>query len=325
MKSVAAVVVGILMALTMIGAGAPPVAPPPPPPAATGIRILSDTTLPKDFEWASDVRWAIDKSVYLGVSIAGTFEVSLDPAGPPPKEMIPGRSKPGGFRASVGVAASPQYLATACPGLGVTWRGLDNPTRTEEPFDTIQGIDVQENRFAIVGARRDEKGVFGADGAIAWMGTLDKKLADLQALLYDVRGPGVSTMSRCGGSGLGAVRFLPDGSLVVVPGVQPGVNLYDKTGKLVRTWDSSTLGIDADCGSLTEKEGWYLDGHAMERHGWLNKRRTVNSLVPFRQGPGLVVRRVEQGRTRWDLKLARLDGSVQTYAIPLREPTSTST
>jgi hypothetical protein len=124
-------------------------------------------------------------------------------------------------------------------------------------------------------------------------------------------------MSRCSAFPLGAVRFLPTGSLVVVPGVQPGVNLYDKSGQLVRTWESSSVGIDADCGGLTDRQGWYFDGHALERQAWLNKRRIVSTVLPFPQGPGLVVRRVEKGRTRWDLKLLRLDGAVQNFEIPI--------
>jgi len=64
-------------------------APPSPSPA---LRVLSDAPLPPDFGRASDVRWATDQSVYLAVATGGTFEVSLDPAGPRPKEMIPAGS-----------------------------------------------------------------------------------------------------------------------------------------------------------------------------------------------------------------------------------------
>ncbi|HEX4966026.1 MAG TPA: hypothetical protein VF173_34770 [Thermoanaerobaculia bacterium] len=309
----------LLVPLVLLGAAAPPA--PAPPPAPAGIHILSDSTLPQAFEWATDVRWASDKSVYLGLSVDGTVEVGLDPAGSPPKEMIPGRSKPGGFWSSQRVAASSQYLAAAGPALVVTWRRLEDPTRVEVPFDTIQGIDVRDNRFAIVGAQRNEKGDFGADGAIAWIGTLDKKLADLRPLLYDVRGLGVPTMNRCGAAPIGAVRFLPDGSLVVVPGVQPGVNLYDRSGKLVRTWDDAAIGIDTGWGTLTDEQALHIMGPAAARNDWLNRWRVVDSVLPLQQGPGLVVRRAEKARTRWELKLLRFDGSVQSFQIPVEGET----
>ncbi len=296
-----------------------PVSRPPIPATPAAIGVVSDIDLPPAFEWASDVRWASDNSVYLGVSVVGAFEISLDPAGPPPKEMIPGRSKPGGFWASQKLAASSSYLVAAGPALVLTWRRLEDPTREEEPFDNIQAIDLQGSRFAIVGGQRDKdgKGGYGSDGAIAWIGTLDKKLADLRPILYDVKGPGVPTMNRCGSAPLGAVRFLPDGSLVVIPGVQPGVNLYDASGKLVRTWDTPTLGVDTDCLGLTEEQWRYFWGHPQERQVWLNQHRMVDTVLPFQEGPGLVVRRVEEGRTRWELKLLRLGGTVETYGIPI--------
>ena len=201
--------------------------------------------------------------------------------------------------------------------MSLTWRRLEEPFREEVPFDSIQAIDLEGNRFAIVGARRDDQGGYGTDGAITWIGTLENRLADLRPILYDVKGPGLPTMNRCGSASIGAVRFLPGGSLVVIPGIQPGVNLYDVGGKLIRTWDSPTLGIDADCLGLTEERWRYFWGHPQERQVWFNQHRMVDTVLPFKEGPGLVVRRVEEGRTRWDLKLLRLDGPVETYAIPI--------
>ena len=286
-------------------------------PTPAGLRILSDTTLPQAFEWASDIRWASERSVYLAVAKDGTVEMSLDPQGPPPKEMIAGSSKPGGFWASHRVAVSSRYLVVAGPALSLTWRPLAEPTRTEMPFEGIQGIDARENRLAIVGLRRDEKGRIGADGAIAWLGSLDQKLADLTPLLYDAGGPGTPAMNRCVGAPLGAARFLPDGSLAVLPGTQPGVSLYDDKGKLVHTWDTGALGIDTDCVGLSEESARRLSAHAPERHAWMNQRRIVDALLPLSQGPGLVVRRVERGRTRWELKVLRREGPAQSFAIPI--------
>lgn len=318
-----------------LGSASPPAtapdpkpAPSPPPQAirvlsdVARIRILSDTTLPQAFDRAADVRWASDTSVYLSMGIDGAKEVSLDPAGPPPREMIPGNSKPGGFWGARHVAASSQYFAAAGQALVATWRHMADPAREEVPFDTIQDIDVQEGRFAIVGAQRSEDGLqFAPDGAIAWTGTFEKKLTDLRPLLYDSAGPGAANMARCGAAQLGAVRFLNEGSLVVVPGVQPGVNLYDRGGKLIRTWDSSSLGIDAACGTLTDLfQANKIMGPGAERNRWLNQWRTVDTLLPLPEGPGLVVRRVERGHTRWDLKLLRLDGTVLSIELPFEEP-----
>lgn len=306
----------------VVASSAPAVAPtslPASPATASAFGILSDITLPAAFEWASDVRWASDKSVYLGVGFVGTFEVSLDAGGPPPKEMIPGRSKPGGYWASQKIAGSSRFLAAAGPALSVTWRPIADPAREEEPFDFIQALDVQDNRLAILGARRSEDGLtYAPDGAIAWIGSLDKKLADLRPVLYDISGPGARNMGRCGSVPLGAVRFLPDGSLVVAAGVQAGVNQYDRDGKLIRTWDTPPLGIDAACGGMTDDvQAHRIVGRAASRNAWLNQWRTIDTLLPLPEGPGLVVRRAENGRTRWDLKILRVDGAVQSVSIPI--------
>jgi hypothetical protein len=290
-------------------------------PAPGGLRILSDVALPPALAWASDVRWASERSVYLAVPMVGIVEVSVDPAGPPPREAIPGSSKPGGFRGCQRVAASSTYLVAAAPVFSLTWRRLDDPIRKEAAFEVIEAIDARENQLVVVGARRDGDGKFGADGAIAWIGSLDKQLADLRPLLFDVAGAGVPTMNRCLGTQLAATRFLADGSLLVLPGVQPGLSLYDRQGKLLRTWDTAAMGIDADCPGLSEAAGARLARNGRERQLWLNQRRGVDAVVPLPEGPGLVVRRVEKNRTLWDLKLIRRGGPPASVAVPIEGPT----
>lgn len=197
MRSAILVLGSILAGLLASGATLPTA----PLPASPGLRILSDVVLPPSFDWASDVRWASDQSVYLALAKDGTVEMSLDPKGPPPKEMIPGASKPGGFWASHRLAVSSQYLVAAGPAMSLTWRRLADPSRVEEAFEGIQALDARENQLAIVGLQRDEKGNIGTDGAIAWLGSLDKKIEDLKPILYDSGGPGASK-KRC----IGVVR-----------------------------------------------------------------------------------------------------------------------
>jgi hypothetical protein len=253
----------------------------------------------------------------LGLGTNGTVEASIDPAGSAPEEMIAGRDKPGGLWASHRLAASSTYLVAAGPAFSVSWRKLSEPGLSSESFDLIQAIDAHDNRLAVVGARRDEKGRFAPEGAIAWIGSLDKRLADLRPVLYDAAGPGAPTMNRCGAAPLGSVRFLADGSLAVVPGVQPGVGLYNARGKLIHTWDTTSLGIDTDCASLSEEQARHLAASSKERQAWVNQRRTVDTLLPLRQGLGLIVRHVEKGHARWDLKLLRRDRAAQSYSIPV--------
>lgn len=288
-----------------------------PPAAPPALRISSEITLPASLEKAKDVRWAGDNSVYLALATEGAVEINLNPKNLATKEMIPGSTKPGGFWGSEQLAASPRFLVAAGPALSLTWRRLDVPVRVEQDFEGIQAIDVREDRLAILGVRRDENRKVGTDGAIAWTASLGQQLEDVKPFLYDVTGPGAKAMRRCIVSHVGAMRFLADGSLAVVPGVQPGVHLYDPKGNLVRTWDTASLGIDTDCQSLSEQQATQLISKAPDRYVWLNQRKLVDTLLPLDQGPGLVVRRVENGQTRWDLKQLRYDGSVETYEIPI--------
>ncbi|MDP9121894.1 MAG: hypothetical protein M3O15_11115 [Acidobacteriota bacterium] len=280
--------------------------------------VVSDTALGPAFEWAKDVRWASDSAVYLALAVDGTVQLNLGET--VPKEIVPGRSRPGGFWSAARVGASTRYLVVAGPALSLTWQAMGNPSRSEKAVEVIEGIDVQDNRLALLGAQRDAQGRFGGDGAIAWIGSLDRNLDDLKPIAYDVGGPGVPSMNRCMAAGLGAVRFLADGTLLLVAGVQPGVELYDEKGTLLRTWETAKLGIDTDCGGLSEAQRQRILGSSLERITWVNQRRTVDTVLPFAQGAGLVVRRVEKGHTLWDLKVLGRNGSVETQPLPFVGP-----
>lgn len=316
----------VAVAILLLGVGTSDAAigetsqPAPVPVKPPSLRITSNTLLPPELNLAKDVRWASDGSVYLALGADGASEVSLDPAGQKIREMVPGRAKPGGFFVSHLVAVSPQYFLVSAYALGFTWRKLDNPTRIEEAAAIIQGIDLWNDRLLLVGARRDEKGRFAPDGAIAWTGSLDNELANLRPLAYAAGGPGAPEMGACGNTHLGAARFFKDGSFVVLPGVQPGLSFYDREGKLLRTVDTVTLGIDSDCSSLSQEEAARIAVDYSARMAWVNRRRTVDTIIILPEGPGLVIRSVEGGRVKWRLDIIGSEGKVTSYSIPIEAP-----
>jgi hypothetical protein len=290
-------------------------------PAGT-LRVLSDLELPAELRLAVDVRWATDKSVFLALKRSGVVEASLDGKGPPPKQVIGGEQAPGGFWLSMHLAASPSYLVAGAPLFAMTWRRLESPERKEEAFEGIHDLDVQGSRVAVVGSRRDDAGRFAPDGAIAWMGSLDKGLSDLKPLLFDARGPGAPAMNACGPLMIGATRFLADGSLLVVPGVQPGIFRFDSQAKLLHTWDTVALGVDTDCAAVSKELAATLAGNFPRRLAWINERRIVDEVLPLPAGPGLLVRSARQGQTQWVLEVLRADGSVAQYEVPFRTPSA---
>jgi hypothetical protein len=291
-------------------------------PALT-FQVLSQTVVPTELKAAMDVRWASGDSLYFALGGKGVVQAALaigsgPDRGPSIKEVIPGKTKPGGLWLTYHVAASSDYLVAAPPAFELAWRRLSDPALVEEPFEYIHGIDVRGGQLAVVGLRSDQKRNFSPDGAIAWVGSLDQGLTDLRPIVFSATGPGASGILSCGSFGLGAVRFLADGTLLVVAGVQPGASLFSATGQLIRTWDTTALGIDTDCGSLTNGQAAKLGVDYRQRVAWLDRRRTVDAILPLQQGAGLVIRTVENHITRWDLRILHPDGTWATLPLPLR-------
>ncbi len=299
---------------------AKPVAPTTAQPTRPALKILSDVVLGQaPLKSAMDVRWADDHSVALALNRNGVVEYDLSGKSAP-KTMIPGEGLPGGFWQSQHVAVSSQYLVAGAWLFAMTWRPLDSPLRKEESFDAIHDLDVHGNRVAVVGARRNAQGDYSPDGAIAWIGSLDKNLSDLKPLIFDARGPGAPTMAACGAFSLGETRFLADGSLLAVPGVQPGIFRFDLQGKPLQTFDTVALGIDTDCGGISKEMASNMARDVPLRLAWINQRRIVDDVLPLPAGPGLLVRSVQQGELRWTLKVLHPDGKVSVYAVPVHAP-----
>ncbi|HZZ19323.1 MAG TPA: hypothetical protein VFE25_08140 [Opitutaceae bacterium] len=259
--------------------------------------------------------------MYLAIKKKGVVEVNLDKKGAAPLQMIPGDQTPGGFWMSYHIGASSRFLAVGAPLFALSWRRLDSSVRREESFEDVSDLDVQGNRMAVVGARRAADGKFSPDGAIAWIGSLDRDLADLKPLLFDARGPEAPNMAACGIMFLGATRFLADGSLLVVPSVQPGIYRFDLQGKLLQTLDTVALGIDTECASVGAELKATLARDFPRRLAWVNERRIVDDVLPLPAGPGLLVRSVQQGQVRWSLKVLRHDGNIAVYDVPVHAQT----
>ena len=292
------------------------------PEPARSLRILSDRLLPPVLVSALDIRWASDHSVYLAMAREGTVEASIDLDHLKVVPMIPKMREPGGSFSGL-LAASSEYLVTSGP-LWITWRSIASPTRAEDAFDSIHDLDVAGDRLLILAARRGEKGQFAPEGAIAWLGSLRRGLSDVRPVAYDATGPGARNLGTCPIFDMGGVRFLRDGTFLVVPGVQPGILLYSSEGKVLRTWDSAQVGLDTDCASLSEEQVRRYAVDPIQRDAWLNQRRTLDEILPLPQGPGLVVRSVSQGQTRWDLKVLTQKSGITTYGIPVRSQSDRS-
>lgn len=282
----------------------------------SGTRVLSDRPLPKELGIVSDLRWASADSIFLAAGKSGGLRLRFEPEWGKHEVEVPAGPS---LWAAARVGASSRYLAIGAPAHTVAWRKLPAGELRAVALYTVVDLDVFEDRLVVLGARKDERERFAPDGAITWIGSLDNNLADLKPVHFSVAGPGARPMDACGAFETGAVRFLGDGTFLVVPGVEPGIFLYDRTGTLLRSWEARDVGLDADCG-LNDEQMMLLSASLEARSAWINQRRVLDDIVALPQGAGLLVRQIANGRTGWQLKILRRDGRVSTHALPFTLP-----
>lgn len=279
--------------------------------SAQSIRVLSDRVLAGDAATGLDIRWATDSSVYISSYFAGVLRVSTT-SGVSTRAAFaqPGRTCPS--CANLGLSSS--YMVTSFPVYELAWKRLDQPQIHRSMFDAIIDLDVHGNHLLMLGSRTEgEK--WAPDGAIAWMGSLDRNLKDLRPGLYSSQGARAMTVARCGFLEPGAVRFFSDGSFVVVPGVEPDVYLYDRTGKLVHTWQTAGLKVFDRC-ELPEPQVNALSADPEQRARWRAKRAMIDDVLATPAGPALLVHEIRGGSAHWTMIILRRNGPPQKIALP---------
>jgi hypothetical protein len=199
----------------------------------------------------------------------------------------------------------------------VGWAPLAGTGKVErKALRAVMDIDARGDTAAILGADSGPVQSLERAGTILWTGSLSKSLADMRPVMKGRSKPGGKDMARCSILQTGAIRYMQDGSLVVVPGVEPGVYRYGADGKLLQTWDTEPLGIVDDC-LIPENDLLLVARDFGERIKWYASRVIVDEVLPLRSGPALVLRRVEKGVTRWDLVTLPYKGKSERMALPL--------
>jgi hypothetical protein len=288
--------------------------------AAISFKQVSSTSLP-DGVIMRDVRWAGPSEVYVSTGKRGVTRTRVDTT-VGARKVLPGADS-GGFPVSGLVAAGTNHLFVASEMGPYGWMPLDGKTRAigQRALLVITDIDAHGDRAALLGADTGTVQGLARDGAIAWAGSLSKGMADLRPLMKGRSNPGGKDMARCSVLQTGAIRFMPDGSLVVAPGVEPGIYRYNAAGKLMQTWDTRPLGIVDDC-AMPDTELHLLARDFNERIKWYASRVILDEILPLSGGPALLLRRVEKGVTKWDVvRLASgAGGKPERVALPVTVP-----
>ncbi|HYH09078.1 MAG TPA: hypothetical protein VEK11_18665 [Thermoanaerobaculia bacterium] len=289
--------------------------------AAMTFRVVSTTALPEGVI-ARDVRWASDTEVFVGTGKRGVVRTRVDSTAHP-HLVVAGAERGGGPTVIAGRLGLAQNHILFASGMGmVGWSPLAGTTRKVEQkgLVALMDVDARGDTAAILGADSGPVQGLQREGTILWIGSLSKNLANLRPIMKGRSKPGGKDMARCSILETGALRYMPDGSLVVIPGVEPGVYRYDANGKLMQTWDTDPLGIVDDCW-IPESDLLLVARDFGERIKWYASRVTLDEILPTANGPAVVLRRVEKGVTKWDLVTLPYKGRSERIALPVTMPT----
>jgi hypothetical protein len=269
---------------------------------------------------AMDVRWASDKSVFLADLAGGVVETDLTRVEistqllPSKRQMKPQPGTTKSLFLPEFIGASRDYIAVASALWQIAWKPRNGGEFRAETFANALDIDVWKDSAILFGVRGDSTGHWGNVGATLWL--LSFK-AD-QVYFKPITASPSEAMHKCAFEGIGAVRFFPDGRFIYVPGVEPGMELYDSTGRLIRRWSTEPLGVDDHC-RVTEAQSDALARIAV-RSEWLNHRQVVDEVLPIVEGPLVIVRQPTPKGTSWHAFLVPFEGEPERVAIPITSP-----
>ena len=233
---------------------------------------LGPIGLPQSLALIADLRWLDQDRLLLGVEGAGvyswrigtdegTLEASLAGAG--------GYHR--GFESYSRVGGSSSGSVAFAGGLFGVYLKSEGEIDTLKAIEIVGDVDRRGDRTAVVGLSRNDGGDW--EDHIAWV---FKDGRSEPWRLLPTRDGG-ETIGQCWHAAVSLIRFVSDERIVVVPGLEPGVFLYDRSGQLLESLDAGTFAVDGGCG--LEKEKRSLLGRAAFRIGWLAGRRVIDELL----------------------------------------------
>jgi hypothetical protein len=281
-------------------------------------KIEKDEPLVVDLGVAQDIRWASDTQVFIAEGRNGVTVRRIDvPGTVEGYAILP--AKKGGYFFSSRMAASPGFVAVASPLSSFSWRArkADATLHQPIPIGMVMDLDVHGDRIAVLGGDTDQKG--GTPDGIVSVASLSRNVNDRTILLEGPTGKAGKELARCHFFETGAIRFLEDGSLVVVPGLEPGIFQFSPTGKLLRTWQTDGLNVLDDC-RINDEQMVDMAADFAKRAEWVSRYTTVEDILPFSDGPALLLRTVRNNATTWEVAYLRDGGKITREPLQIRSP-----
>jgi hypothetical protein len=275
-------------------------------------RLSVIAEYPTALGMATDVRWAGDDSVLISDLERGIGQATLPASGEVNVSWLPEWPRPAGAGLQPKhIAFSGDRIVSGDMAFMLQWHARHGHESGQIPVEYIADLDLNGDQLLVSGMRRDQAGNMGLDGAMAWLGSLTAGEAGLKPILPF---HSEDEIMRCSGFGLGVVRFLRDGSFIVVPATEPGVFLFSPDGHLRRTWQSDAIGVEATCGLSKDQRPAFARSPAT-RQEWVNRRPMIDEVIETPDGPAVVIRSRGKEKTTWEMVVLNGDAGVRV-ALP---------
>ena len=254
------------------------------------LERLERLDLPDDIARASDVRWLEDDEFLLGVIGRGLYAWDIgDEAG----QLRVALEEPEAKTFQIGdrtVVDSNRYerdygrLSVSPDGMAFTDLFSGIHLATEDGVDSLADLehvgdlDRRGSLTAAVGlVRRDTDG--WADHA-AWL-IRDGEPAARGLMPTRDGGHGLEW---CNDAELSVIRFVSEDRLLVIPGAEPGVFVYDREGVFHDSLDAETFFAEGGCDIEADEWGRSPLSDAYVRADWLGPRRIIDEVVADSEG-----------------------------------------
>ena len=254
------------------------------------LERLERLDLPDDIARASDVRWLEDDEFLLGVIGRGLYSWSIgDEAG----QLRVALEEPEAETYEIGdrtVVNSNRYerdygrLAVSPDGMAFTDLFSGIHMATEDGIDSLAGLehlgdlDRRGSLTAAVGLVRKDDDAWGPYAA--WL--IEDAGGGPRGLL-PTRDEGQG-LELCGDAELSVIRFIAADRLLVIPGAEAGVFVYDLEGALQHSLDAETFFAEDGCDVEVNQWGRSPLSDAYARADWLGPRRIIDEVVADGEG-----------------------------------------
>lgn len=290
------------------------------PLAADSFTPPREIELPSRFSAARDIRLAGGR--VLGSEIAlllpdGLWATTVDQGSESVVRLLAAAGRgSGGAWAAASAALDGSTVAIAAPADEVVVNRASKPP-VRVALAGIFDVDLRDGLLAVFGVQRVEDQM-APDGAIAFVVPADS--GELKPVLFAASGPGAPATVGCDLDRSGALRFAPDGGMLIAPGTEPGVHLLDREFRPMRVWAGPLLPTGPRC-PRTLEEQMERGVSPRLRLQALNAMPSIEDVFFAGGDPWVVVRQpVEKGVSWYAVRLLP-DGSLRRVELGLPQAT----